>query len=311
MPGLYGKLRYNQLLIADRKGDGSQLQMFGGGATSTGNAAVYDADGNVIDGGVPPGVAPGTLGSVLEKTVAEFDADLDSSPTGFIDGDQILLTDGLYKVYWLNGAPSYYYGTKKIYRPPSTGWSWDNQGVSTIDSNNGYEYLKAVKQSAVECTWRCRTAPSAPYVITASFLIDMTGAITFDGTTANVGVTLLFRESGTGKAVVLRLSTGGVNTTAIQWEKWTSSVSVSTAYSTYGAYAPMVPGIGPQLVHMRIENDNTNLKAYMSIDGLHWHQFGTSQSKTDFMAGGPDQVGWGAYCNASTPVIALISWQES
>lgn len=50
----YEKLRSDRILTAHRKGNGSQIQMFGGGAAVTGNAAVYDADGNVIDGGVVP-----------------------------------------------------------------------------------------------------------------------------------------------------------------------------------------------------------------------------------------------------------------
>lgn len=51
----YEKLRSDRLLTAHRKGDGSQIQMFGGGATVTGNAAVYDSAGNLIDGGAPGG----------------------------------------------------------------------------------------------------------------------------------------------------------------------------------------------------------------------------------------------------------------
>lgn len=51
----YEKLRSDRILTAHRKGTGSQVQMFGGGATVTGNAAVYDATGNVIDGGAPGG----------------------------------------------------------------------------------------------------------------------------------------------------------------------------------------------------------------------------------------------------------------
>lgn len=51
----YGKIAHNQIRSTDRQGDGTQFQMFGGGATVSGNAAVFDGDGNVIDGGVDPG----------------------------------------------------------------------------------------------------------------------------------------------------------------------------------------------------------------------------------------------------------------
>ena len=46
-----GNLDYSQLRTAVRQGSGGKLQMFGGGTTTNGHIAVYDANGNVIDGG--------------------------------------------------------------------------------------------------------------------------------------------------------------------------------------------------------------------------------------------------------------------
>lgn len=57
----YPKTRYDHILGDHRQGDGAQVQMYGGdqgsppGAPTAGNAAVFDAGGNVIDGGVAPG----------------------------------------------------------------------------------------------------------------------------------------------------------------------------------------------------------------------------------------------------------------
>lgn len=298
----------NVLSTATRSGNTTNYATATAGAKTSGYYPKWDANGNLGNGDSGAG---GGGGSIYEWTVATFDIAAAASPLELINGDQIILTNGLYKVYWLDGMPSYYYGSQKIYRPPSTGWSWDNQTTSTIDSTNGYEYLKAIKQAAVNCTWRHRTAPSAPYVITASFLVDVSGGISYDGNGQACGVMLLFRESGTGKAVALRHAANVSSSGEALLEKWTSSVSFSAAYNAYGPYGQLILGLGPRLVHMRIENDNTNLKVYGSIDNEHWHQFGASKSKTDFMAGGPDQVGWGAYCNTTTPVIALISWRES
>lgn len=50
-----GNITYDQLSSSSRKGTGSQIQMFGGGATTNGHAACYDANGNVIDCGLVPG----------------------------------------------------------------------------------------------------------------------------------------------------------------------------------------------------------------------------------------------------------------
>lgn len=43
--------RWDQIKTSDRQGDGTKGQAFGGGTTTTGDIAVYDAGGNVIDGG--------------------------------------------------------------------------------------------------------------------------------------------------------------------------------------------------------------------------------------------------------------------
>jgi hypothetical protein len=61
-----GNIDYDQIRSAARKGNGTQFQMFGGGSTTSGHAAVYDSNGNVIDNGAP-GSGCGT-GGVLAKT---------------------------------------------------------------------------------------------------------------------------------------------------------------------------------------------------------------------------------------------------
>lgn len=49
-----GNIDYDQVRSAARQGAGSMFQMFGGGSTTTGHAAVFDVNGNVVDGGSAP-----------------------------------------------------------------------------------------------------------------------------------------------------------------------------------------------------------------------------------------------------------------
>lgn len=58
MPLIRGSIDYDQILSTVRKGAGAFFQMFGGGSTTTGNLASYDANGNVIDSGVPKSGLP-------------------------------------------------------------------------------------------------------------------------------------------------------------------------------------------------------------------------------------------------------------
>src|ERR1700682_253567 len=66
-----GQIDFDQVKTAARKGTGVQFQMFGGGSTTTGNAAVYDVNGNIIDGGAAPGGA--TTNQNIRTVSATFD----------------------------------------------------------------------------------------------------------------------------------------------------------------------------------------------------------------------------------------------
>jgi len=244
-----------------------------------------------------------------EMTVSAFDA---LAAGEYRDGDRILLTDSIYEVCRIGGAWSYRYGTQKVTRPPSADWSWDNQGTATIDSTNGYEYLEVPKKDATACAWRYRTAPSTPYVVTAGIIIDI-AALTLGSTAtiATVGPQIIFRESSTGKVVEFRYNHSGSDNAEAHFAKWNSSTSFNSAYTSIGPAVHLNPGPRPSVLWMRIEDDGTYLKVYHSLDKCHWKQFGSSQSRTDFLTGGPDQIGWGAYANQCPAVVALIHWAIS
>jgi hypothetical protein len=67
-----GQLRWTQLRLSARKGPGTKGQSFGGGETTEGHAAVYDAHGNIIDAGVPPG-GGGIWGSITGNMADQED----------------------------------------------------------------------------------------------------------------------------------------------------------------------------------------------------------------------------------------------
>lgn len=66
-----GNIDYGQIRQAARKGQGSQVQMFGGGATTPGHVATYNAAGDLVDGGAGGGGA-GTVTSVALTMPPEF-----------------------------------------------------------------------------------------------------------------------------------------------------------------------------------------------------------------------------------------------
>jgi len=66
-----GNIAYNQIRSAARQGTGSKFQMFGTGTPTVGHLAVYDANGNVVDGGAPS-TGTGSVTSVGLSLPAEF-----------------------------------------------------------------------------------------------------------------------------------------------------------------------------------------------------------------------------------------------
>jgi F5/8 type C domain-containing protein len=69
-PTQRGNIAYNQIRTAARQGTGSKFQMFTGSAPTAGHIALYDANGNLIDGGAAP--AGGSVTSVALSMPAEF-----------------------------------------------------------------------------------------------------------------------------------------------------------------------------------------------------------------------------------------------
>ena len=65
-----GTIDYDQIRSSARQGASGKFQMFGTGTPVAGHAAVYDANGNVVDGGANPNA--GTVTSVALSMPGEF-----------------------------------------------------------------------------------------------------------------------------------------------------------------------------------------------------------------------------------------------
>jgi len=68
-----GNIAYNQIRSSARQGTGNKFQMFGGGTPTAGHLAVYDANGNVVDGGASGGILPiRTVSAAATLTTADY-----------------------------------------------------------------------------------------------------------------------------------------------------------------------------------------------------------------------------------------------
>jgi hypothetical protein len=221
-----------------------------------------------------------------------------SLPGTCTSGDMYMINNSVYisAVCGASNTYTYYGSLGNLIPPPTTGWSWVNQGSSTIDTTNGFTEGDFPLTNATALSGRCRTAPSTPYTITAYLLT---------GNGHESGPWLGWTD-GT-KFVTIRWGQTGSNAHVVT-DKWTTATSFSAAYTEVsGVDILQYPtALSPSVV--RIADDGTNLIVSLSVDGYHFRQF-DSQSRTNFMTTGPTSVCFGGYNNSSNVDVALIGWR--
>ncbi|MDX4957939.1 DUF4249 domain-containing protein [Delftia acidovorans] len=181
--------------------------------------------------------------------------------------------------------------------PPQTGWSWVNQGSSTlVDSVSEQVLISAATGSGANLVARARSAPAAPYTLTARLR-------SLRPTKPFVSTGIGLRNSATGQLVVFDILSPTTGT-KIRVTKFNTSVSFSADYTTLE-----FPSIVD--IWMRIADNGTNRVFSYSSDGVYWTQF-FSVGRTDFTT--PDQLIFMAGTeNSATPnfapIVRLISWK--
>jgi YD repeat-containing protein len=85
-PGQRGDIDFDQVQLMARQGGGGLFQMFGGGTTPAGSAAIYDSFGNVISSGTPLASSNLSVNGVLVGVVTAAPNYNDSTPAAPSDG---------------------------------------------------------------------------------------------------------------------------------------------------------------------------------------------------------------------------------
>ena len=187
---------------------------------------------------------------------------------------------------------------------PSTGWSWNNQtsgGVTAVLSTPGpfQSITTAPSASGVHIRHRVRTVPAGPWKLTAMF--DGFGG------TRTLGVSL--RESATDKFYRFgqSLPAGTVSNyfgAAIYTETGAGPASGTAAK---GPRVNFLPESGPTL--FSIEDDGVDLifRIVMPFSGIEIEHY--RESRTAFMAGGPDEFGFHVSTVEEDGHVDLFSWK--
>lgn len=190
----------------------------------------------------------------------------------------------------------------KMWNPNDQTWSW-GYNESAVSSLITREFSQGMRRSGLGGTpgyeSRMKAAPTPPYVITA----------VMEPIYSNCGFQLFgigFHNSVDNEIVIIRADAlaNDPHMNVITAANWgLSSVSLVADVG--------LPRNSPARAWLRIEDDNTDLKFYWSLDqGLNWHLLWT-QGRTATMAA-PTHVIWFTSLFTSGGIIGsnLLSWLE-
>jgi hypothetical protein len=172
----------------------------------------------------------------------------------------------------------------------SADFTWVNQGGATVSDQNGTMFLRAPPSAGNNLRILKRTAASPPYSVIGAFEI-----IKFQESEESGG--LLFRKNSDGKAHLFAIGPNGSSPFVIAVDNFTSN----TNYVGSPLARRNCLFVG-RYFWQKIEDDGTNLKFYAGFDGVEWIQ-AASFSRTVFMSGGPDEIGW--YGNSTGSLYEL------
>jgi hypothetical protein len=278
-------------------GDGpltTKGDMIAGGASGAISRLGVGSDNAVLiaDSSQTLGVRWGSVGSTSGANAISATA-VGSEPGSPATGDLDLYTNGFVAARYSGSAWAQWGPLFPLAAPPTSGWSWVNQGSATVTTTNGGIVIyDPTVDGSVNYRVRTRTAPSTPYTITALLLATIT-AKNFSG----VGIG--FRQSSDGKMHLLR------NIFVSGWQL--DSTKITNATTDLAAYTSLQFSGWTYPIWLRIQDNGTNRICSFSMDGVNYLVLHTV-GRTDHLTA--DEVCfWAAARNGSFGCYAnLVSW---
>lgn len=161
-----------------------------------------------------------------------------------------------------------------IVPPVDAGFSWLNQGTSTVTTDANGNVVMTTPTGATTLRGRTRPVPAVPYTITARIIPQaIASGSSFMG---------LFWADATPKIVLAGLRSSQA---VLAVEKWNTATSFNAAYTS--PTASVIYTLEPRW--MRLVDDNTNRIVQVSSDGDYWVTVHTV-TRLDFLT--PTLVGY-------------------
>ena len=206
------------------------------------------------------------------------------------------------------GAQSYFPPLNKLVAADgktlltSADFSWTNQGTASVTDFGGTICLRAPSTSNDQHRILTVSAPSAPWTLIAAVKLFHVGG----GASTNNQLGICIRESGTGKIYSIAMNRQNGATMRFAIDKWTSATNYSST-----PFLNNNPIFFSDILWVKVVDNNTNIVISVSNDGVEWVQI-LSESRTTFMAGGPNQIGItinnGSDNTATDALLRLLHW---
>jgi hypothetical protein len=201
------------------------------------------------------------------------------------------------------GAPNGTPDMAACVAPPTTGWSWLNQGGLTIDERSTHLHLYAPSGAnrATDIRGRVRTAGvSEPWTLTAAVRIWS------HGSDEGRSFVLFIRSSTSGRIDAFQLNIESASTSI---HEWIDETTVGTTEASFPV--PILNPQHPHAIYMRLRCVSGELFGAYSYDGIDW---GDETPAYPILATGYNQFGFGYLEDGSGETIDgrtdinLISW---
>jgi hypothetical protein len=197
-----------------------------------------------------------------------------------------------------------------VYNDAGTGrltggdFTWVNQGSASVATNGDSLTMRCPTDAARNLRMLALTPGGGSWTYIAA-LRGMAGG---DGGCApHFGLGM--RENATGKVIAIGWAASNVNNQKLLLVKWTNSSTLSSTQVEKRCVMNF------HIIWFKVEYDGTNVKFYVSPDGVEWILV-RSESKTTFFTTAPDEVVWYG-CNfensstrATELVVSLDHWHK-